>query len=60
MAAIPCIAGFSMNDPAAFGIASCLYIIFSVAVRLIKKELKKMHDDFLKELKEGEISPSHR
>ncbi len=44
----------------AIGVASCLYIIFSIIVRIIKKELALIREDFFKQIKKGKMSASHR
>ncbi len=43
----------------ALGIASCLFVIFSITMRIIRKELEKMKSDFINEIKKGNIGVSH-
>ncbi len=43
----------------ALGVASCLFILFSIFIRIVKHELKEMKEDFLKQVKEGKISTAH-
>lgn len=44
----------------AIGVAACLFIIFSIIMRTVRKEFSKMKDDFLNQMKEERISAVHR
>ncbi len=44
----------------ALGIASCMFVIFSVSIRIIRREINNIREDFLKELREGRLSGANR
>ena len=44
----------------ALGIASCLFVIFSISIRIVRNELQNINKNFIKEIKQGKIRAAHR
>ena len=42
------------------GMASCLFVIFSISLRIIRSKLDEMKTSFLEEIQRGKIRADHR
>jgi len=42
------------------GMASCLFVIFSISLRIIRSKLDEMKTSFLEEIQRGKIRAAHR